>query len=187
MVLSQVWARLTEPSQASQNTEVDKTFCPGSGSPPALQILPWLFSSVYSSNFSILKERRHVLWKIMPLAVLEEDFSSPINRISPDMHSSSVNLFFSICHCTIPSIPIKPFLYHCFLHAPLLHKTTLFICPCTFLHIHGSFSFLFSEFQLNHIKWWIKTGGKFKKPLKWKTGWNCEWQLRTVFWSAVQF
>lgn len=143
-----------------------------------------VFSSIYSIKFSTPQKYSHFLWKIIPLAVLEEDSPSPINRISPDMHSFSANLIFPIYHFTIPSILIKPSLQRCFLHALLPHKTSLFICPRTFLHLHGSFSLLFSEFQLNHIKWCIKTRGKFKKPLKWKTGWNCE--LRTVFWSAVQ-
>lgn len=77
-------------------------------SPLAAQVLQWYLLVLIQSGFQFPKNR-DTFWKIMPLAVLGEDFSSPVNYISPHMHSSSVNLISPTCHFTIPSILIKLF------------------------------------------------------------------------------
>lgn len=132
-------------------------------SPIKAQVLQWYFPVFIQPIFQFPNK---ILWKTMPLAVVEEDFFSPINHIFPVMHSFSINQIFYLCHFNIPNILIKPFLQNCFLYAPFRCEISHFICPSTFLHVHGSFSFIFSEFQLNHIKWCIKTRGNFTKPLK---------------------
>lgn len=70
------------------------------------------------------------IWKITGLTVPGDGFSSPMNLLSPDMHSFSVNLIFPIFQFTIPSssnwcILIKPLLQRCFLCTVNLHETSL--------------------------------------------------------------